>query len=213
MYNFNGGICMSQRLKTREVLELLNIRHEKLRKLERDGILVPVEKTSRSKYFDKDDVMAYLNKSERKDKKVVVYYRVSSSSQKKELQHQLEYLENYVAARGIIVDEYIKDIGSGINYNKKGLNHLMEMIINGEVSKVIISHKDRLVRFGYELIENICKFKGVELVVINLTTTSPQEELVEDLMKIIHVFSARLYGLRSYKKPIEKTLKDEQKDE
>ena len=123
-----------------------------------------------------------------------------------------QYIENYTTSNGIKVDEYIKDIGSGINYNNPGLNKIMKMVINDEVKKIIISHKDRLVRFGFELIENICKLKNVEIEVINVKTTSPQEELVEDLMTIIHTFSDRLHGLRSYTKRIKDAVKDNEDD-
>jgi len=205
-------IKLSKRIKTKEVLEILGVGKQKLREMETEGILIPIEKTSRSKYFKLSDVEKLIGKNDNKDRKVIVYYRVSSSSQKKELSNQLSYIESYVAANGIKVDEYIKDIGSGINYNNKGLNRMITDVINGNVDKIIISHKDRLLRFGYEMFENICKLKGTEIEVINLKTTSPQEELVEDLMTIIHVFSARLYGLRSYSKKIKKVI-EEEKDE
>lgn len=200
-------------IKTKQVLEMLNISKTKLRELERTGELIPVKKTTRSKYFLKEDVQAYLGDAiKHSDKKVIVYYRVSSNSQKNELKNQLNYIENYTTSKGIKVDEYIKDIGSGINYNNPGLNKIMKMVINDEVKKIIISHKDRLVRFGFELIENICKLKNVEIEIINVKTTSPQEELVEDLMTIIHVFSARLYGLRNYTKRIKEAVKDNEDD-
>ena len=200
-------------IKTKQVLEMLNISKTKLRELERTGELVPVKKTTRSKYFLKEDVKAYLGETIKySDKKTIVYYRVSSNSQKNELKNQLNYIENYTTSQGIKVDEYIKDIGSGINYNNPGLNKIMKMVINDEVKKIIVSHKDRLVRFGFELIENICKLKNVEIEIINVKTTSPQEELVEDLMTIIHVFSARLYGLRSYTKRIKEAVKDNEDD-
>lgn len=200
-------------IKTKQVLEMLNISKTKLRELERTGELVPVKKTTRSKYFLKEDVKAYLGETiKHSDKKTIVYYRVSSNSQKNELKNQLSYIENYTTSQGIKVDEYIKDIGSGINYNNPGLNKIMKMVINDEVKKIIVSHKDRLVRFGFELIENICKLKNVEIEIINVKTTSPQEELVEDLMTIIHVFSERLYGLRSYIKLIKEAVKDNEDD-
>lgn len=200
-------------IKTRQVLEMLDISKTKLRELERTGELVPVRKTTRSKYFLKEDVKAYLGETiKHSDKKTVVYYRVSSKSQKNELKNQLTYIENYTTSNGIKVDEYIKDIGPGMNYSNPGLNKIMKMVINDEVKKIIISHKDRLVRFGFELIENICKLKNVEIEVINVKTTSPQEELVEDLMTIIYVFSDRLHGLRNYAKRIREAVKDNEDD-
>lgn len=200
-------------IKTKQVLEMLNISKTKLRELERTGELVPVKKTTRSKYFLKEEVQAYLGDTiKHSDKKVIVYYRVSSNSQKNELKNQLNYIENYTTSQGIKVDEYIKDIGSGINYNNPGLNRIIKMVINDEVKKIIVSHKDRLVRFGFELIENICKLKNVEIEIINVKTTSPQEELIEDLMTMINIFSERLYGLRSYTKRIKEAVKDNEDD-
>lgn len=200
-------------IKTKQVLEMLNISKTKLRELERTGELVPVKKTTRSKYFLKEDVQVYLGDTiKHSNKKVIVYYRVSSSSQKNELKNQLNYIENYTTSKGIKVDEYIKDIGSGINYNNPGLNKIIKMVINDEVKKIIVSHRDRLVRFGFELIENICELKNVEIEIINVKTTSLQEELVEDLMTIVDVFSSRLYGLRNCTKYIKEAVKDNEDD-
>jgi len=188
-------------MKSKDVQDYLRISRQKLYTLNRDGYLKPFKSTGRMNYYKKEDVDAFLGlQGSTVQRKVVVYYRVSSSSQKKDLQHQLEYLENYVASNGIKVDEYIKDIGSGINYKKPGLRKLIRMIDANEVSTIIIAYKDRLIRFGYDLIEYIADLHGTKIEVINLPSVSPQEELVDDLMTIIHVFSARLYGLRHYKK-------------
>ena len=92
--------------------------------------------------------------------------------------------------------EIISDIGSGINYNKKGLNQLIDMITNSEVEKVVVLYKDRLVRFGYELIENLCNKYGCVIEIIDNTKKSEEQELVEDLIQIVTVFSCRLQGKR-----------------
>lgn len=190
-------------MKSKEVWEFLGISRNTLYKLDRDGILQPFRRTARSKYYHRSDVLAYANiKEEEKvsKRKTIVYYRVSTQRQKDDLKGQLKYLENYVSSNGIKVDEYIKDIGSGINYKKPGLKKLIRMIDSNEVDKIIIAYKDRLVRFGFEMIEYLCELHGTKIEIINLPSTSPQEELVNDLMTIIHVFSSRLYGLRKYKK-------------
>ena len=139
----------------------------------------------------------------------IAYARVSSSKQKDELQNQLTYLENYAVGRGIIIDRYIKDVGSGINYNNKGLNEIIDLITSNKVDELIVSYKDRLVRFGFELIENIAKKYGTKITIINLPSTSPEKEIVDDLLTIITVFSNRVYGLRSYKSKIKESVKDE----
>lgn len=113
-------------------------------------------------------------------------------------------------ARGYQFD-IIQDIGSGINYNKKGLNQLIDRITNGEIDKVVILYKDRLIRFGYELIENLCNKYGTEIEIIDNTEKTEEQELVEDLIQIVTVFSCRLQGNRANKakKMIKKLMEDD----
>jgi putative resolvase len=98
------------------------------------------------------------------------------------------------------VDEWMSDIGSGLNYKRKQFNRLMEMIELGQVRRLVIAHRDRLVRFGYDYFEAFCQRHHTEIVVINGENLSPEQELVRDLIAIVTVFSARLHGLRSYRK-------------
>lgn len=113
-------------------------------------------------------------------------------------------------ARGYQFD-IIQDIGSGINYNKKGLNQLMNRIVNGEIDKIVILHKDRLVRFGYELIENLCNKYETEIEIIDHTEKTEEQELVEDLIQIVTVFSCQLQGKRANKakKMIKELMEDD----
>lgn len=113
-------------------------------------------------------------------------------------------------ARGYQFD-IIQDIGSGINYNKKGLNQLMNRIVNGEIDKIVILHKDRLVRFGYELIENLCNKYDTEIEIIDHTEKTEEQELVEDLIQIVTVFSRQLQGKRANKakKMIKELMEDD----
>lgn len=110
----------------------------------------------------------------------------------------MAYVKSYMIAKGYQY-EMIEDIGSGINYNKKGLKRLIDKINNQEVSKVVVLYKDRLVRFGFELIEYLCEINNVELEVIDYSEKSKEEELTDDLIQIITVFANRLYGQRSKK--------------
>lgn len=107
--------------------------------------------------------------------------------------------------------EIITDIGSGINYNKKGLNQLIDMITNSEIEKVVILYKDRLIRFGYELIENLCEKYGTTIEIIDNTERTEEQELVEDLIQILTVFSCRLQGKRANKakKMIKELIEDD----
>ncbi|OOB74903.1 transposase, partial [Clostridium haemolyticum] len=136
--------------------------------------------------------------------------RVSSHKQKDDLERQIENVKTYMLARGYQF-EIITDIGSGINYNKKGLNQLMDMITNSEVDKVVILYKDRLIRFGFELIENLCNKYGTTVEIIDNTEKSEEQELVEDLIQIVKVFSCRLQGKRANKakKMIKELIEDD----
>lgn len=118
------------------------------------------------------------------------------------MKYQREALEEFSLHAGVPIDEYLFDISSGINFKRENFLNIINMIENGEVSELIVTYKDRLTRFGFDLIEERCRVNNTKLIVINLETSSPEKEMVEDLMTIIQVFSSRLYGLRKYKKKI-----------
>lgn len=133
------------------------------------------------------------------DRPTVAYARVSSHDQKEDLQRQVHMLEIYCSAKGWTFS-IIKDLGSGMNYHKRGLKQLLEQIMNGGMSRLVLTHKDRLLRFGAELVFSLCAVKNVEVVIINQgDEPSFEEELAKDVLEIITVFSARLYGSRSHK--------------
>ena len=131
------------------------------------------------------------------------YTRVSTNGQKDDLKNQIEFLLNFTSSKGIIVDEIIEDIGSGLNYNRRKWNKLIEECMGNKVDSIIVTHKDRFIRFGYDWFERFCAKFNTTIVVVNNESLSPQEELVQDIVSILHVFSCRLYGLRKYKKQIE----------
>lgn len=143
-----------------------------------------------------------MGKKNRLSNNIVIYARVSSNSQKDDLKNQVEYLKNYANNKGYIISNIATDIGSGLNYNRKNWNFLLKDIIAKKISKVIVSHKDRFIRFGFDWFHNFASMYGCDIEVINNEITSPQEELVKDLISIIHVFSCRIYGLRKYKNQI-----------
>ncbi len=133
------------------------------------------------------------------DKTTIAYARVSSTDQKTDLDRQKQVLELFCAGRGWTY-ELISDLGSGMNYRKKGLTELLEKLLTGKVERLVLTHKDRLLRFGAELIFSICEMMNVEVVIINRgAETSFEEDLAKDVLEIITVFSARLYGARSRK--------------
>lgn len=133
------------------------------------------------------------------DRKTIAYARVSSHDQKADLQRQAQVLESYCAAQGWTF-EVVSDLGSGMNYRKRGLGRLLDDVISDRVGRIVLTHKDRLLRFGAELVFAICEVKGVEVVILNKGEGATfEEDLADDVLEIIAVFSARLYGARSRK--------------
>lgn len=133
--------------------------------------------------------------------KVVIYARVSSRDQKEDLERQVEYLKNYCSAKGYQVARILTDISSGLNENRKGLKQLFKLVESGEVTKVVITYKDRLTRFGFKYLEQYFNSHGVEIeVIFNDEEKTPEKELVEDLLAIVTSFAGKLYGARSHKK-------------
>lgn len=134
-------------------------------------------------------------------RRTVAYARVSTSEQKDDLARQEQMLSQFCAARGWIA-ETIADIGSGMNYRKRGLRRLLKLLVDDEVERLVLTHKDRLLRFGAELVFALCEERGVEVVIINggdIGQASFEEDLARDVLEIVTVFSARLYGARSRK--------------
>lgn len=196
-----------------EFSKLIGKTTQTLRNWDKDNILKPHHVApSGYRYYSQEQLNHFLGFKgvEVKTKKVIGYCRVSSHKQKDDLERQIENVKTYMYAKGYQF-EIISDIGSGINYNKKGLNQLIDMITNSEVEKVVILYKDRLIRFGYELIENLCNKYGTAIEIIDNTEKTEEQELVEDLIQIVTVFSCRLQGKRANKakKMIKELLKDD----
>jgi len=190
-------------LKPKDVSELLNITVRTLQQWDRDGKLKASRTpTTNRRYYTSDQINEYLGRKNRISSKTVIYARVSSNSQKPDLESQIEFLKTYANAKGYIVDEIISEIGSGLNYNRKKWNGLLKQIEEKRIARVIVSHKDRFIRFGYDWYAEYVKRQGCEVEVVNNEATSPQEEMVQDLISIVHCFSCRIYGLRKYKKTI-----------
>ena len=167
-----------------------------LRKWEANGELLPTRKTrAGTRYYAVADLLSFNNESA----PTVGYARVSGQRQRDDLKRQQEMLEAYGAARGWRM-EVLSDLGSGMNYRKPGLQRLLEMILRRQIQRLVLTHKDRLLRFGAELIFALCEHQGIEVVIIHQgEQPSFEEELAQDVLEIITVFSARLYGSRSRK--------------
>ncbi|MCW9134083.1 IS607 family transposase [Bacillus paramycoides] len=190
-----------KRYKSKEFAEMINVSVRTLQRWDNEGVLTAYRNPKGRRYYTDKQYKDYMGiQEENKVRKTVIYTRVSNRGQKDGLENQIEFLKTFANARGMIVDEVIKDIGSGLNYNRKQWNKLIEDCTDGNVSTIIIAHRDRFIRFGYEWFEKFLGKLGVEIIVVNNEKLSPQEELVQDLISIIHVFSCRIYGLRKYKK-------------
>ena len=196
-------------LSINKVAKQLNKSAQTLRNWEKTGELIPAYKTkSGYRYYTEEQINKLLGVEE-KERVTIGYCRVSSRKQQDDLERQIENMRNYLCAKGYKF-EIITDIGSGINYNKVGLNILLDKVIKGEVDKVVVLHKDRLLRFGFELVENLCKRYGTSIEVVDNTPKTEEQELVEDLVQIITVFSCKLQGKRANKmKKVIAELKDE----
>ncbi|XDF44993.1 IS607 family transposase [Saccharolobus solfataricus] len=178
-------------LRPKEACQRLGISYATLREYVKKGYIKPVILQSGKWRFREEDVeklMGIIRK-----RKVILYARVSSSTQKDDLVNQVKYLEEQVKE----YDQVITDVGSGLNMKRKGFLKLLRMILNNEVSRVVVAYPDRLVRFGFEILEEVCKAHGCEIVVLN--QEDKEEELVEDLVSILVSFSGKLYGMRSHK--------------
>jgi predicted site-specific integrase-resolvase len=170
-----------------------------LRNWDKTGVLKPARVESTGyRYYSQEQLNHFLGIKGNITKKAIGYCRVSSNKQKDDLERQIENVKTYMIAKGYSFD-IITDIGSGINYNKKGLNQLLDMITNSEVEKIVILYKDRLLRFGFEIIENLCKKYGTTIEIIDNTKNTEEQELVEDLVQIITAFSCKLQGKRANK--------------
>ena len=148
----------------------------------------------------------------REPTRVVAYCRVSSAAQKPDLLNQRRVLEEFVVVKGLANVEFIEEIGGGLNFKRKKFLCIMTDIGQGSIQTLILAHRDRLMRFGFEWFEHYAKSHGCEILVLNQERLSPEQEMVQDLMTIVHCFSSRLYGLRNYRKKLDEALKQEVKD-
>lgn len=179
--------------------EQLGVSRDTLRRWEKAGKIVAERTANGHRRYNLAMLLGANPRKVSSEKKTIVYARVSSHDQKEDLTRQVQILESFCAANGWTY-EVIEDLGSGLNYHKKGLRNLIRMICFSPIDRLVLTHKDRLLRFGSELIFSLCEHFGVEIVVLNKTvTTNFEEDLVQDVLEIITVFSARLYGARSRK--------------
>ncbi len=189
--------------KPKDFAELLGVSVKTLQRWDRKGTLKAYRTPTDRRYYTYDQYLQFKGIQNREDKRdIVIYARVSTRNQKDDLKNQVEFLRQFCNARGIIINQCIEDFGSGLNYNRKLWNKLLDEVMEQKIKTIIISSKDRFIRFGYDWFEKFCMKFNANIIVVNNETLSPNEELVQDIISILHVFSCRLYGLRKYKKQI-----------
>lgn len=197
MKNINEINCVS----IGKAANILGVSISTLRNWDKAGKLTPSFITSGgTRMYDLETLnLIKGKKSIVPDRYTLAYARVSTQSQKRELETQKELLTLYCLKQGYRY-KLLSDIGSGLNYTKAGLNELIELICSGQIERLVLVHKDRLLRFGSEIIFKLCNIHDVEVEIINVgEELNPNEELVKDVLEIITVFSAKLYGRRSHK--------------
>lgn len=191
-----------QHVTPKEAAKILGVHVSSLRRWENEGKLRAIRTPGGQRRFILSQVekVAGIPRTIR----TVCYGRVSTHSQQDDLQRQLEHLRSrYPEA------EIISEVGSGLNFKRKKFLSILERIIDGDIQRLVVAHPDRLVRFGFELVKWLCTKFECELLVLNDRKLSPEAELVQDILSIIHCFSSRLYGLRKYKSTIKEELQKE----
>lgn len=184
-------------LRMNEVSEITGLAQSTLRLMHRKGELVPAKiSPGGTRYYSDEQIKEYMGIETVSKRIVIGYARVSSKKQEDDLNKQIENLKTYMFAKGYSF-EMITDVGSSINYSKNGLTKLLERIHNGEVSKVVVLSKDRLVRFGFELLETVCKLNDCEIEIVDNTPKTNEEELINDLAKVVNIFGSELKGDQS----------------
>lgn len=190
---------MSKYYSINEFSKILGVSAQTLRNWDANGKLHPHHtSTNGYRYYSHEQLNQVMNVKPNLNRVTIGYCRVSSHKQKDDLERQIENVRTYLIAKGQPF-EIISDIGSGINYKKKGLKELIKLITQNKVEKVVVLYKDRLLRFGFELVEYIASLYNCEIEIMDNTEKSEQQELVEDLVQIITAFSCKLQGKRAGK--------------
>jgi len=176
----------------RKAVEKLGLHPNTLRRYADEGKIQIIKNEAGQRLYN---VEAYIRGAA--NASFICYCRVSSSKQKDDLQRQIRYMQSLYPKA-----EIIKDIGSGLNFKRKGLRSILDRLLQGDKLKIAVACRDRLCRFGFELIQYMVEQNGGEIVVQDETVHCPQTELTSDLLSIIHIFSCRMHGLRKYSKKI-----------
>jgi len=200
-------------MSTGQAAKRLGVSVKTLQRWEREGRLIPVARTdSNRRLYTETQLREFIGWQQTPERptRLVAYCRVSSAAQKPDLANQRRVLEEFVVARGLANVEFIEEVGGGLNFKRKRFLTLMDEIGRREIDTLILAHRDRLTRFGFDWFEHYAKTHGCEILVLNQERLSPEQEMVQDLMTIVHCFSSRLYGLRHYRKKLNEALGQDQ---
>jgi predicted site-specific integrase-resolvase len=203
---------MESTMSTGKAAKLLGVSVKTLQRWEREGRLIPVARTNTNRrLYTESQLREFLGLRNRVSEptRLIAYCRVSRAAQKSDLAKQRRVLEEFVVAKGLANVEFIEEVGGGLNFKRKRFLEIMDAIGRREIKTLILAHRDRLTRFGFEWFEHFAKTNGCELLVLNQERLSPEEEMVQDLMTVVRCFSSRLYGLRNYRKKLNEALKQD----
>jgi putative resolvase len=202
---------MKDTMTSREVADFLGVTIKSVQRWEREGRLAPAGRTpTNRRYYKRSEILRFQGRVPvQVVRRVIAYCRVSSAAQKPDLLNQRRVMEEFCVARGLANVEFIDEIGGGLNFERKKFLAIMDDVSMGRVETLVIAHRDRLTRFGFEWFERHCRQNDCALLVLNQERLSPEQEMVQDLMTIVHCFSSRLYGLRNYRKKLDEALKSE----
>lgn len=189
-----------------QAAELLGVHAQTIRKWDKEGKIKCIRTAGGHRRIHRDEVMRIIEGKKRRYKKrkrgVAVYGRVSAYDQKKngDLDRQMDVMREYCRKENLRVEAEVTDMGSGLKTSRRGLKKLYKLVCKGKISKVIISYKDRLTRFGFEYLEYFFNSYGVEIVVLNRRKeVSVQQEMIDDLIALVTSFSGKMHGMRSWK--------------
>jgi len=203
---------MGRKLSVGAAAKYLGRATKTLQRWDREGVLTALRTPTGRRTYDEEALDAFLGirREVPVPTREVAYCRVSSAAQRPDMKNQQRVLAEFCAARGLADVEFIEEVGGGLNFKRKKFLVLMDDVGDHKIKTLVLAHKDRLVRFGFDWFERYCELHGCSLLILNQEHLSPEAEMVQDLMTIVHCFSSRLYGLRSYRKKLDAALSADQ---
>ena len=210
-------MTMKDTLTVTAAAKRLGVTVKCMQRWEREGRLIPAGRTATNRrVYTVEQIAKHQGlrlTGGQEPERLVAYCRVSSTAQKLDLRNQRRVLDDFCVAKGMANVEFIEEVGGGLNFKRKRFLQLMDEIGARQIKTLVLAHKDRLTRFGFEWFEHYARQHGCEVLVLNQERLSPEQEMVQDLMTIVHCFSSRLYGLRDYKKKLKEALDQDKRNE